>query len=118
MKETSTIWRTAKVKDFSKSAQSVRDKDYQFALLFQEAAKKIEIIKQVQSIVINSERLVCPQGRVGGARREGSMEAGLEGGEIKWGRGMKVRLSKKGWERERETKEIEMRKVTAALSNQ
>ena len=48
-----------------KPAQSIHDRDYQFALLFQESAKKIEIVKQVQSIVINSERLVCPS-RKGG----------------------------------------------------
>ena len=39
-----------------KPAQIIHDKDYQFALFFQESAKKIEIVKQVQSIVINSER--------------------------------------------------------------
>ena len=39
-----------------KPAQSIHDEDDQFALFFQESAKKIEIVKQVQSIVINSER--------------------------------------------------------------
>ena len=62
-------------------------------MLFQESAKKIEIVKQVQSIVINSERLVCFQGRVGGAN------AGRAGG-----RG--------------EGKEREIRRVTAILANQ
>ena len=84
--------------------------------MFQESAKKIEIVKQVQSIVINSERLVCPQGRVGGANggwAGGRRDRGIVRGG---GRGMRVRLSKKGWEGER--KEIEMRKVTAVPSNQ
>ena len=84
--------------------------------MFQESAKKIEIVKQVQSIVINSERLVCPQGRVGevsGGWAGGRGDRGIVRGG---GRGMRVRLSKKGWEGER--KEIEMRKVTAVPSNQ
>ena len=73
--------------------QSILDKDYQFALLFQESAKKIEIVKQVQSIVINSERLVCFQGRVGGAN------AGRAGGRGEKGivKGWKVG----GWGKEK-----------------
>ena len=101
-----------------KPAKSIHDRDYQFALLFQESAKKIEIVKQVQSIVINSERLVCPQGRTGGANGDwsgGRRDKGiLKGG----GRGMGVRgrLSKRRWMGER--KEREMRGVTVVLSNQ
>ena len=84
-----------------KPPQSIDDKDYQFALFFQESAKKIEIVKQVQSIVINSERLVCSQGRKEGfwkSEKKGGREGGREGLEGGSGDRGEVRGGEGGWD--------------------